>query len=257
MRRLLACAALLALACPAHAGGVIRGTLWPTRGEAKRADLARAQQPARRPSSGLFDFLGTPSLRKTPAPVAQPASAKRPVAKLPPPVRASDLRDAVVLVREVPPAVEKRLMERAARDRRRPLARVTITKSRYQPRVVAVAAGTSVEFRNADKIWHSVFSVSAASHFDLGKLKPGVFETLVLKRPGVINVHCDIHPDEAGFVVVAKNHVFAKADSLGHFELPKLPPGTYQLSLWHPLRGSREQQVVVPKRGDVTCDLAF
>ena len=39
--------------------------------------------------------------------------------------------------------------------------------------------------------------------------------------------------------------------------LPKLPPGEYQVEIWHPLRGNRVVAVTVPKRGDVTCDLAF
>ncbi len=84
-----------------------------------------------------------------------------------------------------------------------------------------------------------------------------MIDTVKLARAGVINIHCDIHPDEVGFVVIAPNHAFTRPDSLGHFTLPKLPPGDYQIEIWHPLRGDRVAQVVVPKHGDATCDLAF
>jgi plastocyanin len=174
------------------------------------------------------------------------------VAKLQPGVT-----DAVITVRRIPEATERRLAGQMQRDRRRTNPRMVIQKSRYKPRVMAVAAGNDLEFQNLDRIWHSTFSVSTAQRFDLGKLKPGAVDTVTLARPGVINLHCDIHPEETGFLVVAPNHAYARPDSLGRFELPRLPSGSYEVQIWHPVRGSRERVVVVPSRGDAQCDLAF
>ncbi len=255
-RRLVGALVMLLAACPsAHAGGVVHGTIWPTRADAKRAAAAHAAEPPKE-RHGFFDFLGSPGMdRRSKAPV-QPAAAK-------PGVTAPEARpqggivDAVVAVRAIPDKIEQKLAQQAKRDRTRPLPRMIIHHSHYEPRVMAVTAGTELEFQNLDRIWHNAFSVSSASRFDLGKIKPGTIDTVKLDRTGVINLHCDIHPDEIGFVVITPNHAFARPDGSGRFTLPKLPPGDYEIEIWHPLRGNRVVAVTVPKHGDLTCDLAF
>jgi len=248
MRRVLAALLLSCLlVAPAEANGFVRGTIWPTRADARRADAARERAP-KPEHHGFFAFFSSHGAD------ARAAEATPGLPKLAP---QPGVLDAVISVREIPEKEEEKLAKQAQRDRTRPLPRVTIQKSQYHPRVMAVAAGTGLEFQNLDRIWHSAFSVSSASRFDLGKLKPGVIETVKLPRPGVINIHCDIHPDEVGFVVITPNHAFTRPDSLGRFTLPKLPPGDYQIEIWHPLRGDHVAQVVVPKHGDATCDLAF
>ena len=257
MARKLVCAVafVLAAAPAAQAAGVIHGTIWPTRAEAKRAAATRASSPAPE-HHGLFDFLGSPGMDRRTKPQVQPASA-HPKTAVPGPKPQGGIGDAVVAVRAIPEKVEAKLAQQAKRDRTRPLARMTIQRSHYVPRVMAVTAGSQIEFQNLDHIWHNAFSVSSASRFDLGKIKPGAIDTVKLARTGVINLHCDIHPDEIGFVVITPNHAVARPDPTGRFTLPKLPPGTYEVEIWHPLRGNRVVAVTVPKRGDVTCDLAF
>ena len=257
MRRMLVCAFtfLLAGTPTARAAGVIHGTIWPTRADAKRAAAGHASAPAVE-HHGLFDFLGSPGMDHRAKPDVHPAST-RPKTGVPEPKPQGGIVDAVVAVRSIPDKVEQKLARQAQRDRARPLPRMIIHHSRYEPRVMAVTAGTELEFQNLDRIWHNAFSVSSASRFDLGKIKPGAIDTVKLARTGVINLHCDIHPDEIGFVVITPNHAQARPDASGRFTLPKLPPGEYQIEIWHPLRGNRVVAVTVPKRGDVACDLAF
>lgn len=80
---------------------------------------------------------------------------------------------------------------------------------------------------------------------------------MVFDRAGVANLHCDIHPDESGFVVVVPNHAFARPDSLGRFALPKLPKGDYTLHVWHPRLGEITRDVTMPKHGDLKIELRF
>jgi hypothetical protein len=70
-----------------------------------------------------------------------------------------------------------------------------------------------------------------------------------------VNLHCDIHPDEQGYLVVTPNRVYARPDSLGRWRLPKLPAGTYKLRMFHPVRGELTREVVMPPRGDLAVDL--
>ena len=64
----------------------------------------------------------------------------------------------------------------------------------FAPRVLAVPAGSGVEFPNFDSIFHNIFSVSAPNQFDLGLYKGGASKTQVFRQPGLVKVFCNVHP---------------------------------------------------------------
>lgn len=170
--------------------------------------------------------------------------------------------EAVVWIEAIPEKLEQKLANRRTgwlfkRTLPEPVASIVQVNQRFRPRVLAVPAGGRVEFRNADHVYHNTFSVSAAKRFDLGKYAPGRRDTVEFKRRGVINLHSDLYPEMLGFVVVTPNHAYARPDSLGRFQLPKLPAGRYTVRAWHPQRGELKRELEVPKRGDITLDLRF
>jgi plastocyanin len=193
--------------------------------------------------------LVTSPLRNRPRTPADSAAAAKPRIQ-------RGAKDAVIYLVEVPAKVEKKLA-RKSRPKKGALPRIIQTGLRFVPRVMAAAAGTAVQFQNLDAVYHNAFSVSAAKRFDIGKYPPGALDTVVFERVGVANLHCDIHPDESGFVVVVPNHAFTRPDSLGRFVLPKLPRGPYRLRVWHPRLGEISRAVEMPKRGDVDIELRF
>jgi len=189
-------------------------------------------------------------------------SARALARKAPAPPAQSGVNEGVVWVETIPPKVEHKLASPkrgwfSPRKKTKPLTSVAQRGDTFAPRVVAVAAGSRVVFANPDRLYHSTFSVSGAKRFDLGKCAPGRRDTLAFERSGVVNLHCEIHPDAIGFVVVTPNHAYATPDSAGRFSLPKLPPGSYVLHVWHPRRGELELPFDVPKRGDVALDPTF
>ena len=114
-----------------------------------------------------------------------------------------------------------------------------------------------MEFLNLDRVYHNAFSVSSARRFDLGKYPPGRADTVLFEHAGIVNMHCDIHPEELGFVVVVPNHAVARPDSDGVFTLPALPRGSYTVHVWHPRRGERKRSFEVPRHGDVLLELGL
>lgn len=220
VRLALACLLCL-LAAPAFAGGAeVRGTLWLT--SAARARAAKTGAPAVQAGVG----------------------------------------EGVVWVESIPADVEAKLAApKRGWFRRRPQPEVVPSVARrdeaFAPRVTAVPAGGRVEFASADRYYHSTFSVSGAKRFDLGKSAPGRRDTVGFQRAGVVNLHCEIHPAEVGFVVVTPNHAYARPDSTGRFRLPRLPAGRYVLHAWHPRKGELSLRFEVPRRGVVALDPAF
>ena len=201
-------------------------------------------------AAGVIRGVLVTSPRKTRTLAADSTAAAKPV-------RQREASDAVVYLERVPDKVEKKLTHRGLFRRKPRPPRIVQAKLHYVPHVLAAAAGTAVEFENLDRVYHNTFSVSAAKRFDLGKYAPGALDTVVFERVGVANLHCDIHPDESGFVVVVPNHAFTRPDSLGRFALPKLPRGRYSVRVWHPRLGEISRAVEMPKHGDVELELKF
>lgn len=160
--------------------------------------------------------------------------------------------DAVIWVERIPAAVESTLA--SAAPARPKLAQ---KDQMFMPRVVAIAAGSAVDFPNMDPIYHNVFSASPARRFDLGKYPKGNSRRVDFRKPGLVNVYCDIHSNMEAFIMVAPNHAFTRPSITGEFALPDLPPGNYELHLWHPDFGEQKIGVDVPPSGDAVETLSY
>ena len=147
---------------------------------------------------------------------------------------------------------------RAAFDaREEPRPRLDQRSETFEPHVLPIVAGTTVDFPNQDPIFHNVFSVSPVKRFDLGKYPRGHSKQVTFRKAGLVQVFCDIHPSMACFILVLPNRAFARPKDDGSFALPKLPAGTYTVKAWHPDFGEQTRTVKVPSSGEVALDLEF
>jgi plastocyanin len=121
----------------------------------------------------------------------------------------------------------------------------------FEPAVLVVPRGSTVELPNRDLLHHNVFSVSSAKPFDLGLYGPGETRSVTFDRPGVVALYCNIHPQMLGWVVVVPNAHHARPAADGSFALRGVPPGTWQLVAWFPF-GREVRQEVRVEAGKVT-----
>lgn len=168
---------------------------------------------------------------------------------LPAPVHAPRglVTDAVVYVDELPEGAHVSIPADMPRLAQRGQA--------FEPRVVVVPAGGSVDFPNFDPVYHNVFSVSPVKRFDLGKYPRGGSRSVTFPKPGVVNVFCDIHADMSAFILIVPQQAWARPAADGRFELDGLPPGRYTLRWWHPDFEGGSRTVDVPAEGVVTKDV--
>ena len=114
----------------------------------------------------------------------------------------------------------------------------------FAPDLIAVHVGDSVEFPNKDDTYHNVFSYSKVKRFDLGRFrkdeKPGI---VIFDKPGVVNVHCEIHDRMRGVILVLEPPYFQKTDPAGRYRLEHLPAGRFILKAWINERDVRERPV--------------
>jgi plastocyanin len=104
----------------------------------------------------------------------------------------------------------------------------------FSPRVLVVPRGTTVQFPNADAIFHNVFSVTPGSSFDLGNYRKGESKGVEMMKPGVVSVYCNMHPQMVGHILVVPNTNFARAGKDGFFRLSNVPAGRHRIVAWAP-----------------------
>jgi plastocyanin len=155
-------------------------------------------------------------------------------------------RQAVVYLDPPPERLQRPVEVRARMDQR---------GQRFIPHLLAIAAGTFVDFPNDDHIFHNVFSLSKAKRFDLGRYAAGRSKAVRFDQPGIVRVFCEIHSHMNAFILVFDHRYFAVTDEEGRFRLDRVPPGTYRVTAWYEGVAQQTRTVLVPPSGDV--DVTF
>jgi plastocyanin len=152
-----------------------------------------------------------------------------------------DERRSVVYLEAAPRgAFEDRSDVRVRMDQRR---------ETFVPHVLAVMAGTTVDFTNSDRTYHNVFSLSRTRPFDLGRYPTGASKSIRFERPGIVRVFCDIHSHMSAFILVFGHRYFDVTDNEGRFHIDGVPPGTYNVVVWNEASPREVRRLTIPEEG--------
>lgn len=121
----------------------------------------------------------------------------------------------------------------AAAPVKHPIPKLVQRNKMFDPHVLVIQTGTSVEFPNEDPFFHNVFSLFDGKRFDLGLYEAGTSKTVRFERSGVSFLFCNIHSDMSAIIVSVDTPHFALSDRSGHASIAAVPDGRYRLHVWY------------------------
>ena len=126
----------------------------------------------------------------------------------------------------------------------------------FLPKVLPVMVGTTVDFLNSDPFAHSAFTPDkCAGKFNLGSWATGETRSYTFAAPCVAVLLCSVHPEMIGYVVAVETPYFAVTADDGSYSITDVPPGTYEVSVWHERLKKQTKEVTVA--GDAGLDFTL
>ena len=131
-------------------------------------------------------------------------------------------------------------------------------KMTFIPHVAVVLKGTTVDFLNSDNVGHNVYWPSVSGNkklaHNMGTWPKGQSKGFQFNDLGVASLLCNVHPEMAGYVVVAPTPYFAVTNKEGEYEIKNVPDGHYTLKTWSE-DGKPATAAVSVSGGAATADL--
>lgn len=129
----------------------------------------------------------------------------------------------------------------------------------FQPHILVVQQGATVEFLNSDSVAHNVFWISVGGNkklgHNLGTWPKGEKRPFKFDNPGAVPLLCNVHPEMAGYVVVVPTPYYALSDKSGVYKIDNVPDGSYTVTAWH--EGAKNQSKPVTVAGETKADFTL
>jgi plastocyanin len=103
----------------------------------------------------------------------------------------------------------------------------------FHPSLLVIPVGGKVEFPNQDPFFHNVFSLYDGKRFDLGLYESGTTRFVQFDKPGISFIFCNIHVQMSAVVIALNTPYYAISNLRGELSLPDVPPGRYEMQVFH------------------------
>ncbi len=104
----------------------------------------------------------------------------------------------------------------------------------FLPFIKVVYVNTLLYFPNKDDIRHHVYSFSDAKNFELPLYEGSNAPPVLMDKPGIVTLGCNIHDWMVSYVYVSNTPYFAKTGQKDIAVITDIPAGEYTMRVWHP-----------------------
>jgi hypothetical protein len=123
---------------------------------------------------------------------------------------------------------------------------VTNEKCRFSPRVQIARPNANVRTTSKDPMLHTTQAQQENGRpiFNVALPVPGINMTKAIGPAGIVRLSCNIHPWMRGWIITT-DEASAISAADGNFSIPDVPPGTYELRVWHEALKASPQKITV------------
>jgi plastocyanin len=125
----------------------------------------------------------------------------------------------------------------------------------FHPHVLVFPAGSTVDVLNSDGILHNIHTTSEANpstNQAQPKFKPKI--QVKIDKPEIIKVKCDVHGWMSAFWVATDQPYVVATDANGTFKIGDIPPGDYEVELWHEKLGKKTEKISIKPKEETKVD---
>ena len=154
------------------------------------------------------------------------------------------LKDGVVALRKVAAGKpwDKALTE----------PKIVQKKCVFHPFVQIAPKGSKLTIVNEDPLLHNIHAYEQIGRarrtlFNIAQPAAGQTDvaTLKMRRGSVVEIDCDAHNWMSAWIYTADHPYLAATGPDGRFDIGDVPPGSYELVMWHPLLGEVTRDVTL------------
>lgn len=129
----------------------------------------------------------------------------------------------------------------------------------YEPHVLALRTGQTLDVVNADPVTHNIHPVPKDNREWNQSQPPGASPIMqsFAREEVAIPVKCNVHPWMKAYIAVFDNPYYAVTGKDGSFTIKNVPPGTYTVTAWQESLGSQDQMVTVGPSESKTVTLTY
>ena len=130
---------------------------------------------------------------------------------------------------------------------------------RFEPHILAVPVGATVDFLNGDTVAHNIFWPAISGNkklsHSLGTWPKGQTRNFQFTTAGIVPLLCNVHPEMSAYLVVTPTPYMAETDESGSFTIAGVPDGSYSVTAWH--EGYKSQSKAVTVASDAKVDFTL
>jgi plastocyanin len=117
----------------------------------------------------------------------------------------------------------------------------------YLPHVQGIMVGQPYRILNSDGVLHNIHSLPKINTSFNKPMPPTMKETTTTftKPEPVFQIKCDVHPWMLAYIGVFTHPFFSATGADGKFTISGLDPGTYEITAWHEVLGTKTASITV------------
>lgn len=125
----------------------------------------------------------------------------------------------------------------------------------FIPHVLPLLKGSTLRVGNDDSFMHNVHArKDGETIFNFNVLFQYQTVDQVVADAGIYRLSCEPHPEMSGVLVALDNPFFTQPDAAGRYEIPDVPPGSYELIRLDAEKERRRSRRVAVAEGRVRAD---